>query len=89
MAQDRKAKILTWSATDTTVGACSLTAVNYAGSAAASTLTILDGTAIKLVIPIAITSGGYYVYSPPIAFSNLVTDMTGTAGYSVSFVPSP
>lgn len=86
---DREAKILTWSATGTTVGAGGLNAVIIQGSAAASTLTIKDGTAIKMVIPIGVTAGISYVFSPSIAFSNLITDMTGTAGYTVAYLPRP
>lgn len=82
-------RALTWSATDTTVGACGVISIIAAGSAALSTLTLLDGTAIKVVLPVQITAGALITFSQPLAFQNLITDMTGTAGYTVAFVSRP
>lgn len=86
---ERNAKILTWSATDTTVGACGIVNIIALGSATASTLTLLDGTAIKIVAPVATTAMVNIAFERPAAFANLITDMTGNASYTVAFITRP
>ena len=78
----RESYITTMAATDTTIGSATLMGVHAVGSAADSTLTILDGTAIKLQITIATTAETNRAYSP-LGFNNLKTDLTGTGSYSL------
>jgi len=89
--QLRSAKALTWSATSTTVGSCLLVAILAQGSAAATTLTIQDGTAIKFAPVFAITAP--YVVpvagGVPVGFANLNTVITGTGSYSLIYYPVP
>ena len=56
------------------------------GSAAASTLTILDGTANNAVLTIGTTASVHLALSTPIAFdTSIVAAMTGTASYSILY----
>lgn len=89
MLTPRNCSALTWGVSDTTVGAASLVSVIAAGSAALSTLTLLDGTAIKIVLPIQITAGAQLTFPFPVNFTNLIADMTGTAGYTIIYQPKP
>ena len=78
-----------WSATSTTLGRVGLVGFVAVGSAALNSITIQDGTAIRIVRNIQITANDTFFCSPPIAFSNLNTVVTGTPSYSVIFVPRP
>ncbi len=89
MSDERNAIITTKTAADQTIGAAGLTFITAFGSAALSTLTLLDGAAIKWVGQVTTTQSFSLVISPPIAFTNLVADMTGTAGYSLGYIPRP
>ena len=87
--QARSSKSLIMSATDTTVGSALLTAVSIRGSAGAMEVTLLDGTAIKWYVKADITRGENALFTSPLAFSNLVIDVTGTGAYSVAYIPVP
>lgn len=86
---ERASKITTQTAVDGTVGKCLLTAVFGQGLDAATTLTLLDNTAIKFAMLISTTATPSVVFSSPIPFVNLVIDQTGTGNWSVAYIPTP
>lgn len=86
---DRNATVSTWGAVDVTLGKVAFTNLLAAGSAADSTITILDGNAIKYVIAVGSTvSNVIFAVSRPVAFQNLIVDLTGTASFSICSVPT-
>lgn len=85
----REAKVSTMTAVDATLGAVSLISIHAVGSAAASTVTIQDGTAIKFAPIVGITAVYDKDLSSPVAFANLVIDLTGTGSYSLTYLPRP
>lgn len=89
MIHIQNAKALNWSATSTTVGACGVISIVSLGSAALNSITIQDGTAIKMVIACQITAQGTVGFSQPLSFQNLNTVVTGTPSYTIVFVPRP
>ena len=88
--REQNSKMLTWSNTSTTLGAVGLTAIMFTGSAAVGTITVQDGTAIKTVVQVASTAPTtLFSFQPASAFTNLNTVITGTASYTLLFVPRP
>jgi hypothetical protein len=85
---DKYAIFTTKTAGDQTIGAAGLTHVHGEGLDALTTLTLLDGTAIKLSFPVATTSIINYSFQVPHAFRNLIIDATGTGTYSIGYVPT-
>ena len=89
MIKQRYATVTTWSATDATLGKVAFIGMLAKGSAADSTLTILNGTDIKFVVVAGSTINNVtFIPSFPTAFSNLVVDITGTASYSIVSIPT-
>ena len=87
--QLRSSVIATQTAGDKTFGSLLLTGIHPVGNATASTMTLLDGTAIKFAILIAVTATPNYSFVYPYAFTNLIVDMTGDANYSIAYIPVP
>lgn len=85
----RDSTVNIWSATGTTLGAISVVAVVATGSAAVGAVNLLDGTATKYVISVGITGANSFTPSNPVAFDNLITTVTSTAGYSITFIKRP
>ncbi len=88
MPQQRYAVFTTQTAGDKTFGKVALVAVNVQGLDAATTLTLLDGTAIKFVAPMSTTTVDTFFFGYPVAFQNLIIDATGTGQYSLAIVPT-
>lgn len=89
MLKERYATVTTWAAADTTVGKVAFIGLQAAGSAADSTITILDGTAIKHVLLVGSTVNNFsFLPSWPVAYRNLVIDITGTASFSIMSIPT-
>ena len=84
----KSARVSTMTSADSTLGAVTFIALHAIGSAAASTVTVLDGTAIKFVGAVA-TTANYDLLVGPTAFANLIVDLTGTASYSIISWPRP
>ena len=89
MSKNRSACVSsTWTSEDTTVstGPAYFHGVISLGSAASSTITILDGSSIKFAIVAATTANAGLFLSTPVVFStSLVIDITGTASYAVQY----
>ena len=90
MPSNRFAIAQSWTAADATLGKVGFLGILAKGSAADSTITILDGTAIKYVLVVGSTLNNvaFTVGGPPVAFQNMVVDLTGTASYGISYVPT-
>lgn len=89
MANNRSACLIsTWTAADATIVSTAgyFYGVIALGSDAASTVTLLDGTAIKFSLPFGTTAGANVILSTPVAFStSIIADLTGTGSYSVLY----
>lgn len=85
----RHATITTMTAADATIGRCSLVALHVPGSAGITTVTMLDGTDVKLAPAVGVTANYNFTPAIPIAFDNLIVDVTGTGSYSIVYIPSP
>lgn len=89
MSKNRSACVSsTWTSADTTI----TTRASYfyglvaLGSADLSTVTLLDGTAIKFALSVATTANVTLALSYPIVLtSSLVIDITGTASYAIMY----
>ena len=79
-----------WSNTATTLGAVGLIGFIAQGSDAATTVVIKDGTAIKYAPIAAVTQLLGFIFShQPVAFRNLITTVTGTGSYSITYYVRP
>lgn len=87
----REAQVSTWAATAATFGAVSLFGIVTTGSANAGAVNVLDGTALKFVIPVGATaaSPGGFMLPAGIAFTNLNISVVSTAGYSIIYRQRP
>lgn len=82
--------VTVWSNTGTTLGAVGLVGLVAQGSADVTTILIKDGTATKYAPAIATTSLSGFIFShQPVAFRNLVTTVTGTGSYSITYYARP
>ncbi len=70
---DREYAVTNCLTVSTTMGAVSFGGVCVYASAGAGTVTILDGTATKYIIPVPNGSGFNLEFAIPIAFANLIT----------------
>ena len=60
------------------------------GSDAATTIVIKDGTAVRYSPVVAVTALAGFIFShQPVAFRNLITTVTGTCSYSITYYPRP
>lgn len=84
----RASTVSTLTSADRTLGAVTFIALHAVGSGAASTVTLLDGTAIKFA-PVIAASVNYDLLTGPVGFGNLIIDLTGTASYSIVYIPRP
>ena len=82
--------VTTWGNAATTLGSVGLIAIIAQGSDAATTVVIKDGTDIKYAPVIATTSLSGFIFShKPVAFRNLITTVTGTGSYSLTYYVRP
>jgi len=89
MGNSKYAVVTTWASADTTVGKVAFVGVLAKGSAADSTITVLDGTDIKFVVFAASTANNITFFpGHPTAFRNLIVDLTGTASFSIVSIPT-
>ena len=88
MPNQRYAYFTTQTAGDKTFGKVAVVGVNVQGLDAATTLTLLDGTAIKYVAPMSTTTINHYFFGFPVSFQNLIIDATGTGNYSLAIIPT-
>ena len=86
---ERYSTVNTWAAADTTIGKAAFVSILAKGSAADSTVTILDGTDIKFIVVVGSTVNNVtFIANHPTAFRNMVVDLTGTASYSIVSIPT-
>lgn len=79
-----------WSNTATTLGSVGLIGIIAQGSADATTVVIKDGTTIKYAPVFATTLFAGFIFShQPVAFRNLITTVTGTGSYSLTYYARP
>ncbi len=79
-----------WSNTGTTLGAVGLIGLIAQGSAADTRIVVKDGSEIKYAPTIATTQMLGFIFShQPVAFRNLVTTVTGTGSYSITYYVRP
>jgi hypothetical protein len=79
-----------WGNSATTLGSVGLIGIVAQGSDASTRIVIKDGTDIKYAPVIATTQllGFLFAYKP-VAFRNLITTITGTCSYSITYYPRP
>lgn len=86
---ERFALVTTRGSADQTLGKVAFIGLLAAGSAADSTITILDGAVVKYVVTIGSTMNNVvFSENRPVAFQNMIVDLTGTASYVISYVPT-
>lgn len=90
MSVDHDSIVTTWSNTGTTLGAVGLIAIIAQGSADQTLVQIKDSSTVKYAPVIATTSLAGFIFShQPVAFRNLVTSISGTGSYSITYYPRP
>lgn len=87
---DHDSVVTIWSNTGTTLGAVGLIGLIAQGSDAATTIVIKDSSTIKYAPVISTTTLLGFIFShQPVAFRNLVTTVTGTGSYSITYYVRP
>lgn len=87
---NHEAIVTTWSNTGTTLGAVGVIAVIAQGSSDATAITIKDGATVKYAPIIATTALAGFVFGhQPVAFRNLITTVSGTGSYSITYYVRP
>lgn len=90
MSIDHDSIVTTWSSAATTLGAVGLIALIAQGSADQTILQIKDGSTIKYAPVIATTALAGFIFShQPVAFRNLITSISGSGSYSITYYPRP
>lgn len=82
--------VTTWSNTGTTLGSVGLIGIIAQGSDDSTRIVVKESSTIKYAPVIATTQLLGFIFShQPVAFRNLVTTVTGTGSYSITYYVRP